>query len=169
LFELCLPEHQPLPPTGAIIDLDGKGMTVSALNPNLRIIGNHVSEAQVNIAPGAPSMKAMALTLLVNMGNSYLQVVRYNDRYFVRDGYHRAVGLLRENIDVAPCIVIEARNFDQDVVLGQPHTFLPYEVLYGSHPPRLTDFWDEAASRAVTRLATRKVIRIRGDEFLVQG
>jgi len=169
LFELCLPENQPLPPTGAIIDLDGKGMTVSALNPNLRIIGNRVSEAQVNTAPGAPSMKVMALTLFVNMGNSYLQVVRYNDRYFIRDGYHRAVGLLRENIDVVPCIVIEARNFEQVVVSGQQHLFLPYEVLYSSHPPRLTDFWDDTASRTVTRLATRKVIRIRGDEFLVQG
>lgn len=169
LFKLCLPENPPLPPTGAMVDLDGKGITVSALNPNLRILGNQVSEAQINTVPNTPAMKAMALTFFINMGNNYLQVVRYNDRYFIRDGYHRAVGLLRENIDVVPCIVIEARDFAQDVVSGQQNMFLPYEVLYGPYPPRLTDFWDDAVSRTVMRLTTRKVIRIRGDEFLVQG
>src|SRR5947209_6038036 len=122
----------------------------------------------VNTVPGASATKVQALTFFVNMGASYLQVVRYQDRYFIRDGYHRAVGLLHENIDVVPCIVIDARNFDE-VVASQPQMFLPYEVLYGQRPPRLSDFWDEAVSRTVMRPAVRKVIRLRGDEFVVQG
>lgn len=169
LFELCLPTNQPLPPTGAIGDPDTKGLTVSALNPNLRIIGNRVGEEHISLVPNAPPIRVMALTFFVNMGTSYLVVVRYKDRYFIRDGYHRAVGLLREHIDVIPCIVIDARNFEQEVVLGQPLNFLPHEVLYGQHPPRLTDFWDDTVSRTVMRPVTRKVVRLRGDEFVVLG
>lgn len=163
LFELCLPTTQPLPPSGAMVDQDGKAVTISSLNPNLRLSGFQAGAAQVN-----PTTQMMALTFLVAMGTSYLQVAHYKGRYFIRDGYHRASGLLRENINIAPCVVINARNFEQ-AVGGQPQLFLPYEVLFGERPPRLADFWDDTVACTVSRLATRKVIRIRGDEFVVQG
>jgi len=169
LFELCLPTNQPLPPSGAIVDQDGKGLTLSALNPNLRVVGNQVSDTQIPTAPNTPPLRVQALTFFVMMGSSYLVIVRYRDRYFVRDGYHRAVGLLHEGIDVVPCILLDAQNFEQDVVLSQPQAFLPYEVLYGERPPRLVDFWDDEVSQTVQRPAARKVIRIRADEFVVQG
>jgi hypothetical protein len=45
-------------------------------------------------------MKMQATTLLVNFGTSCLQVAHYNGRYFLRDGYHRAAGLVRAGITV---------------------------------------------------------------------
>ena len=168
LIELCLPISQPPPPNRAIGDPDGKGLTVSTLNPNLRVIANRVSEESISLLPDAPAMRVMALTFFVSMGASYLVVVRYGDRYFIRDGYHRAVGLLREHIDVVPCILVDAKSFDE-VVMGQPQAFLPYEVLFGDRPPRLTDFWDDDVSHTVLRPAIRKVVRVRGDEFVVHG
>lgn len=165
LFDLCIPTNQPLPPSGAMVDQDGKAFTISSLNPNLRISGFQAGTAQMD--PNLPSTQVMALTFLVSMGTSYLQIVHYRDRYFIRDGYHRASGLLRAGINIVPCIVINAQSFEQ--ALGQPQMFLPYEVLFGEQPPRLADFWDDTVSCTVSRPATRKVIRVKGDEFVVQG
>jgi hypothetical protein len=165
LFELCLPSTQSLPPSAVMLDQDGKAVTISSLNPNLRVSGFQAGTVQTD--PNLPSTQVMALTFLVSMGTSYLQVVQYRNRYFIRDGYHRAAGLLRENINIVPCIVINAQNFDQ--VGANLQQFIPYEVLFGERPPRLVDFWDEDVSRTVQRTAVRKVVRVRADEFVVQG
>jgi len=164
LTELCLPTEQLLPPTGALTDPDGKGFTVSSLNTNLRIVGGQVSDANVAPGPGLASVRMQAVTLLVSMGTSYMQVVRYRDRWFLRDGYHRASRLLRSGISIVPCIYIEANTF-QEVQAGVG-TF-PFEVLYGDRPPALKDFWDDTVAADISQLAIRKVIRIRGEEFAV--
>ncbi|MHB8572610.1 MAG: hypothetical protein ACYDAY_06595 [Candidatus Dormibacteria bacterium] len=164
LLELCIPGQQPLPPLGAIADSDGKGFTISSNNPNLRIAGGQLSEAQVAQSPETPPVRMQAMTFLVYMGTSYLQVVRYRDRAFVRDGYHRAAGLLRRGITRVPCIFIEAQTFEE---IAAPAGSLSYEVLYGDRPPRLSDFWNDAVAGSVKQVAIRKVVRVRGDEFVV--
>lgn len=164
LLELCLPSDQPAPPVGAIGDPDGKGFTISSLNTNLRIAGGQVGEAVVASAPDQPSVKMQAITLLVSMGTSYLQVARYRNRSFLRDGYHRAASLLQAGVTAAPVIFIEARSFEE---VQPPTGALPYEVLFGERPPALTDYWDESVARVIRQLAVRKVIRVRGEEFAV--
>ncbi len=165
LLNLCIPNEPPAPSQAAISpDPDGKGFTISSLNPNLRIVGAQVSDADVSPAIGLPPTKMKAFTLLAFTGLSYLQVVRYRDRCFVRDGYHRATGLLRRGVRVVPCIFIEARNFGE---VGCPPGSLTDEIMYGERPPRLVDFWDDATAREVQQIAFRKVLRVRGDESLV--
>jgi hypothetical protein len=164
LLEICLPSSQPLPPLGAFADADGKGFTISSLNPNLRIAGGHLSEASVSATPDVPPVKAQAVTMLITMGTSYVQVARYRDRYFLRDGYHRAAALLRRGVTEVPCIFIEARSFEQ---LGCVPGSLSYEVLFGDRPPHLVDFWDNTTAHDIVQVATRKVIRVRGEEFVV--
>lgn len=165
LFRLCIPDEAPAPSQAAISsDPDNKGFTISSLNPNLRIAGAQVSDADVSPALGMPPTKMKAFTILAFTGLSYLQVVRYRDRCFVRDGYHRATGLLRRGVRAVPCIFIEARNFGE---VGCPPGSLTDEIMYGDRPPRLVDFWDDATSREVQQIAIRKVLRVRGDEFLV--
>jgi hypothetical protein len=164
LLELCIPATQPQPPMGAFGDSDGKGFTISSYNPNLRIAGGQLTEAKVAQAPGLPEVRMQAVTLLVYMGTSYLQIVRYRDRCFIRDGYHRAAGLLRRGITRVPCIFIEARNFEEVAAPGGSFTF---EVLFGTRPPRVVDFWNDAVARTAQQAATRKVVRIRGEEFVV--
>lgn len=164
LLELCIPTDQPAPPTGAFTDQDGKGFTVSSFNPNLRIAGGQISEAQVSQGPSMPAVKMQAITLLVFMGASFLQVVRYKERSFIRDGYHRTAGLIRRGIFEVPCIFIEAKSFEE--VGAIPGAF-SYETLYGDRPPGLQDFWIEDVSRPIQQLAVRKVVRVRGEEFVV--
>lgn len=164
LLELCIPTDQPAPPTGAFTDQDGKGFTVSSFNPNLRIAGGQISEAQVSQGPGMPAAKMQAITLLVFMGASFLQVVRYKGRSFVRDGYHRTAALIRRGVFEVPCILIEASTFEE--VGAAPGAF-SYEVLFGDRPPGLADFWDSDVSRPIQQLAVKKVVRVRGEEFVV--
>jgi hypothetical protein len=52
-----------------------------------------------------------AFTFFVSMGASYIQVARYQGRSFLRDGYHRAVGLLRAGVSQVPAVVIDAPTF----------------------------------------------------------
>ncbi len=167
LYELCLPREQPAHPLGAFTDPDGKGFTISSFNPNLRIAAGQVSEANVSPGPMMPTVRMQAVTLLVYMGTSYLQVVRYRDRSFIRDGYHRAAGLLRSGAYEVPCIFIEAESFEQTGAAMVPGAF-SYETLYSARPPYLSDFWDDRVSAEVSQPAVRKVVRIRGEEFVVQ-
>jgi hypothetical protein len=166
LYELCLPRQQPSHPLGAFTDPDGKGFTISSFNPNLRIAAGQVSEAQVSPGPMMPTVQMQAVTLLVYMGTSYLQVVRYRNRSFVRDGYHRAAGLLRSGMYEVPCIFIEAESFEQ-VGAAMVSGAFSYETLYSSRPPYLLDFWEDSVSAEVTQPAVRKVVRVRGEEFVV--
>jgi hypothetical protein len=165
LMEVCIPSTQPQPPVGAFTDSDGKGFTISSYNPNLRIAGGQMTDANVSQAPGLPEIKMRAVTIFVFMGASYLQVVRYRDRCFIRDGYHRAAGLLKAGLTQVPCIFIEARSFEE---VGAITGAFTYETLYGEHPPRLIDFWDSSVSRTVKQASVRKVVRVRGEEFVVQ-
>ncbi len=150
LLELCLPEasRSEIP---VLFDQPNKAFTVSSLNPNLRINGcgfqNSLFQYQVQVA------------------NSLVQVAEYRGRWFLRDGYHRCYGLIRRNIRRIPCLIVRAQNFQQVGAAGD--AFFSYEMLFGDRPPMLTDFLDNAYSADAERRATRKVLRIVGQEFVV--
>lgn len=115
--------------------------TISARNPNLRVVGMNV-QAQ----PGA-----LVVSYAVAVTASFLSVARLNGRYILVDGYHRAAGLLRRGITKVPALVREASSIEQ---LGLPPTgLLPSSVYLGSRPPILLDYIDDTVS-VDTRLPT---------------
>jgi hypothetical protein len=164
LLDLCLPTMQPMPPLGTFNDPDQKGFTLSSVNPNLRIAGAQVGSADVAPEPGKPAVRMQAVTFLIHMGTSYLQVVEYRGRCFVRDGYHRAAGLLRRGIQEVPCVFISAQSFEE---VGAVSGMLTYEVLFGERPPLVADFWDDSVAAQIEPPAVRKIIRITGEEFAI--
>ncbi|SRR5579875_112979 len=157
--------NEPLNQLGGFVDPDQKGFTVSSLNPNLRIQGIAMHDTEASPGPGLPAMRMKAVTFVIGLGASYLQVGKYRNRYFIRDGYHRAAGLLRKGIHIAPCILVDARNTDE---LGLKQGMFNYDVLYSEHPPRLADFWDDTVAGEGKNIAFRRVLRLRGEEFNVQ-
>lgn len=165
LVELCLPTTHAQVPSEAFTDADGHGFTLSSLNPNLRVAGGQVSSAEVSPSPDQPTQKMTAITLLVFMGASYLQVASYGGRYFVRDGNHRVAGLIRRGVFHVPCILIEAKTFEE--LVGNPAGVFTYEVLFSDRPPFVADFWDDGVSRLARQAAVRKVVRVRAEEFVV--
>lgn len=166
LVELCLPAAQPVPPLGAFGDPDGHGFALSSLNPNLRVVGSNVAEALVSASPQVPPQKVQAFTFFVSMGASYVQVAQYQGRSFLRDGYHRAAGLLRAGVSRVPAVVIDAPSFQ--FITSAPGLF-DHEVAFSDRAPGLADFWDDSVSANALQPAVRKVVRIRAEEFVVQG
>jgi hypothetical protein len=166
VVELCLPADQPAPPLGGFMDQDGLGFTTSSLNPNLRLAGAQVTDALVSPSPSVPPQRMQAITFFVSLGTSYVQVARYRDRYFLRDGYHRAVGLLRARVTRVPAVVIDAPTFQY--VVPTPGLF-DHEIAFSDHPPLLTDFWDDSVSANAHQPAVRTVLRIQAQKFPVQG
>lgn len=163
LLDLCLPVEPTLTASSVAFDPDQHGVTISSLNPNLRLHpGFKVDPVQVSVAPGVAPRSMLQVSFLVEANRSYLQVAHFRNRYFLRDGYHRAAALLRAGISIVPCILIEARTIGE---LGlQPGLFTP-EIIFSDHPPRLTDFWDDAVSCDVAQPTMRKVIRAQTSEF----
>ena len=121
-------------------------------NPNFRLL----KEYQASVGTGT-----IALGFSLRHFGSFLQAVRYRDRYILRDGYHRAVALLARGISVVPALVKEFDSID-------PHfrkNMLPSEAYLGRHAPLLPDYLDDAVSAGVDLPSMRRLIMIQAQEF----
>jgi hypothetical protein len=100
----------------------------------------------------------------VHSGSSFFEVARYRDRWFLRDGYHRAYALLRAGVFHLPAVIIEARSLEE---LGAARPwFFSEEVLFSSSPPRVTDFLDDALVLEYDRTPLIKTLRLTIEEIL---
>jgi hypothetical protein len=99
----------------------------------------------------------------IGFGFPFVQVVEYQGRWFIRDGYHRSFGLLKRGADRIPCLLIRARDAQQFGGTAPDH--IRGEILFGVRPPFLKDFLDDEVSASATRPLTGKVIRIAASEF----
>ncbi len=106
----------------------------SSPNPNLRVAGNF----SVEVAPGVNGFG-----FVVEVALSYLQVAGFNGRYFLRDGYHRAFGLLAAGIHFAPALVKDYAAFEE---IQMPIGLLPPPTYLGSRPPLLVDYLDNTVA-----------------------
>jgi hypothetical protein len=165
LWEFCLPTGRTEPPRGAFTDTDQRGYTVSSLNPNLRIAGSKVDTIDI-VTPSGP-IKVQAIMFFVNFGNSYINVARHNGHYFLRDGYHRVTGLLKAGITKMPCVVVNLPGTFDDLMPGRS-TF-SRSVCFSDRPPMVIDFLDDSVADDYQQPVTRKIVRIRSEEFSVQG
>jgi hypothetical protein len=130
---------------------------LSSANPNLRIVGNF----SVPLQPGIVGFGfAAAVT------PSFLQVARFQGRYLLRDGYHRAVGFLRRGIHIVPAFTRELGPTDS---LNLPAGMLPQGAYLGERPPLLPDYLDDTVSADVKLPALQKMIVIQGTELTPVG
>ncbi|GAC1600363.1 MAG: hypothetical protein NVS3B29_00720 [Candidatus Saccharimonadales bacterium] len=165
LRELCLPSEHPETPITWAPDTDGKGYTLSSFNPNFRVFEVIPGTATVPTAPGQPQVNRNAIFVTYGAPPSYLQVAVYKDRYFLRDGYHRAVALMRAGITEVPCVLITAGSLKQ--VFTAAGNFVTEDVMMGDKPPFIRDFVNDKVSAEGDLIEFRRIIRIRGDEFIV--
>jgi hypothetical protein len=48
-------------------------------------------------------------------------------------------------------------------------TLFDHEIAFSDRAPKLSDFWDDSVSADILQSAVRKVVRLRAEEFAVQG
>jgi hypothetical protein len=158
LADVCLPVDGVEEELSGTYDRDGHGLTLTSLNPNLR-----VGPVRTVVMPDGSGARLIGFALM--FGTPHVHVVEYRGRYFLKDGYHRGYGLLSRGITRVPAIVERARTFGD--VHGGATTLVSQEYLLGTHPPRLMDFHDPAVSATVCQQALRKAIRIRAEDFVM--
>lgn len=126
-------------------------------NPNLRVVGHFAGPLQ----PGGPPGFGFLATILP----SFLQVAEYQGRFYLRDGYHRSLGLLGVGAQRVPAFV---RTFDSIQQLV-PAGMLPQEAFVGDRPPTLADYSSDVVSAAVDIPASQKMIVVQALELSPQG
>ena len=151
---LPIPEDTKLP---VQFDESKNLWSVTAPNPNLRIIGHFGTSVQPHVA---------GFGFAVTISTSFLQVARFQGRAFLRDGYHRAVGFLERGVTIVPAIT---REFGPLEDLGLPAGMLPQGAYFGDRPPSLPDYLDDAVSVKVQLPAFQKMIVIQGLEMTLLG
>lgn len=150
MITLPLPQdNENLPVT---YDPNQKTLTVISQNPNLR-----VTEVFCGPVNGRP-----LLGFHVQIIPSFLQVAQYQGRYYLRDGYHRAYGLLRRGVRRVPAFVRQVATFEQ---LGIQPGMLPHDAVFGERPPMLQDFLDDEVSGECTRPVQVKALTIHALEL----
>lgn len=134
----------------------------TSANPNLRVVGHFVSPMQVG-----NNLQIPGAGFLIHQSDSYLAVVGVNGRYILRDGYHRAYGLLRAGLNVVPALMREHRTYAESQM--PVHGMLASELILGDRPPLLTDYLDDAVSVDTSAPITTKTIVVQALEITPLG
>ena len=106
----------------------------------------------------------VAFPLSIRISGPFFEVACFRDRWFLRDGYHRAYALLRAGIYEVPAVIVKTSTMEE---LGacQPW-FFSEEILFSNHPPRLVDFLEDDLVLEYTRPALIKTLCITMEETL---
>jgi len=148
LAEISLPRFNP---TNILVSFDPSknAWVFSSPNPNLRILSPFNNNAGV-------------FGFVAGITSSFIQVVKCNDRYFTRDGHHRAYGFLSNNISKVPVLYKEFNSISE---MGLPQGLFPIETLLSNRPPMLTDYFDESISGIGLFQRPTKILVIQGLEI----
>jgi hypothetical protein len=106
--------------------------------------------------------------IAINSGSPFFEVAQYRDRWFLRDGYHRAFRCLRLGLSHLPAVIVRARTIEE---LGAVRPwFFSEEVLFSASPPRVIDFLDDSLVIEYDRSPLIKTLRITVEEtYSLQG
>lgn len=148
--QLTLPIEQSTAVKAQFDQLRQVHMVMSA-NPNLRVAVNFTTEVNGMLGFG----------FAVAIPPPFMQVACFEGRFILRDGYHRAFGLLSRGVTHVPVFV---RNFDS---LEQfvPAGMLPHGAWLGQRPPLLRDYRDDSVAENINLPATQKMIVIQAIEL----
>ncbi len=148
-------------PTGAAeppcvqFDASRQAYMVASPNLNLKIVGTANG-------PASDGSGAVVLGFTVLAPPSFLNVVRFQDRVLLRDGYHRAYGFLSRGITHVPAFTRTMEVIEDVIPSG---VFLPQHSYLGDRPPLLPDYLDDQVASTVRLPAVQKMVVIQGIEL----
>jgi hypothetical protein len=121
---------------------------------NLRIVGTCNG-------PTPDGSGAMALGFVVRVMPSFMQVVQFQGRYYLRDGYHRAYGFLSRGITQVPVFTRTVATIEEVALPGM----LPQHSYLGDRPPLLVDYLDDRVASTVLLPPDQRLVLIQGIEL----
>jgi hypothetical protein len=147
LLSLCFGSPQPVQ-CDFIEETETKSLIMQSTNPNLH----------VRLTADAAS------PIRVHSGSPFFEVACLRDRWFLRDGYHRAYALLKAGVFEVPAVIVKAETLEE---LGAAKPwFFPEGVLFSATPPYVCDFLNDDVVLEYDRPPLVKSIRISMEEIL---
>lgn len=158
MLTACLPQQV----TGEqpIISIQASGLLIKSKDLNYRMMAvlNHAENPndQININ-GA----------LTGFGSNIVQVVRFDNRCFLRNGYHRAYSLRKAGATHMPCLLLDVDNFE-GVMPGAGGGLSTFErsLLESPNPPTCGHFAQGRAYNVVLR-AMARIIHVTWTDHVV--
>lgn len=98
----------------------------------------------------------------LHTGSPFFEVARYRNRWFLRDGYHRAYALLLAGIVTIPAVIVHARTLTE-LGADQPW-FFSEKILLSPSPPHVADFLDNELVIEYERPPLIKTLRVAIEE-----
>ncbi len=135
LAELCFPSVQE-DPIRCQVDPDGLGFTFSSHNPNLQVRSLPPQPMLIGSMP--MQQQLVGIPTAIGIGPGHINIAHFQDRYILRDGTHRAAGLLRRAVSIIPAVVIEAPSWQ---IVAPRAGLFDQNLATGDRPPLLTDCW----------------------------
>jgi len=83
-------------------------------------------------------------------------------RYFLRDGYHRAYGLLAAGINLAPALVRDYATIEE---ANMPAGLLSPSTYLGTRPPLLGDYLDSSVAADTSVPVMTKMVVVQAIEL----
>lgn len=141
LLAMCLPLN--FQPDGVRVNLNGNSMLITSDDLNF----------QVNAQGLMPTQLGNFVGIQVGSSVPLLHVVRFNGRYYLHNGFHRAVGLSRRGVTHAPCVVRDVLDAES-AAIRPPLTF-DVRLLESANPPTVGHFAQGRAHNVTLKVFTR--------------
>ncbi len=155
LMPICLPQ---MPPQTSIrTSGNGQSLLVAADSLNVRMVAQGIYNAAQGPfpPPGQPPLPPNAAGILFGVSMPFTHVVRFNDRCYLANGFHRALGARKRGAGRIPCFFREVAAAEEVGITIDGTTF-PLQLLESPNPPTLGHF---TRGRAHT-VPLRKVMRV---------
>jgi hypothetical protein len=151
ILDLCLPRDlRPQGQTYHITGASSHGVTIHSEDLNLIVMRANV-EATESKDPGDPSVARLGFIL--GKAWHHVHVLSVGGRCYLKNGYHRAVGLAEAGVREMPCVVLHVDDLGAAECERWSHRLLTSE-----RPPRVGDFLDPALTVDVPNKRVIKVI-----------
>jgi len=111
--------------------------TIVSENLDFRLAGNVAGEA----SPDPLTPQRPFVGFFYGFGSPQLSVGEYKGAYVIRNGYHRAMALLRAGHTHAPVLLARLPSYQTSG--GQQPGFLPPDLVLSTRPPLLKDYLTE--------------------------
>jgi hypothetical protein len=153
---LCFaPKHAT--PFHVSADQSQKSVTITGIHPAFEVVSLRCGQ-QGDDGP-------LIVSFMVAAPPNIAEARRYAGRLFLSAGYHRVYRLMQAGFTHIPCVVREASSLNQIAPYGP--LYFPEPILKAPRPPLVADFADPELAIIAPLRATRRVIRIRPDEYSV--
>lgn len=157
ILPICLPSVQPsMPPNTIITPITDTSNSVIIKTRDL----NMQADRHGVFAMNAQGHQSWVAGKLLQMALPFTHVVKFNDRYYLHNGFHRALGIAKSGASHMPCLVREVATAEEAGIKieGPELQTFPQRILESLNPPTVGHFVQdrahEVALRSVSRIIT---------------